>query len=45
VGETCRKHWKERKFIKKFLSENMNGAGYLGDLEVEGKILVIRELQ
>ena len=39
--ESIRK--KENFFTK--LSENMNEGGYLGDLEVEGKILVVRELR
>ena len=45
VGGTCRKHKKEGNFFTKFLSENMNGGGYLRGLEVERKILVLRELR
>jgi hypothetical protein len=34
----------KEKIYTKFLSENMKESGYLGDIGVEGKIIVIREL-
>jgi hypothetical protein len=40
MGSTCIFHGRDKKYIQNFCSENLKGRGHLGDISINGRIIL-----